>query len=348
MINILLTGGLGFIGSNTCFQLLNLLPNEYQIIVLDNLNNSKLSVLDELKQLTDISKIIFIKGDILNDSDVNKAFEYSIDCVIHFAAHKSVSQSIQNPLDYYENNISGLVSLLKKCHQKKVYKFIFSSSATVYGTSVSPLTETSNIGIGISNPYGQTKFMGEQILKDWCLAYPQFSVICLRYFNPVGAHPSGLLGEDPNDIPNNLMPYVIKVAAKNNLHTSLDEVYNYLSIFGDDYQTPDGTAQRDFIHVVDLARAHVSAYQYFVHFQDNYEVFNIGTGKPTSVLELVSTFQKINKVKIPYQIKSRRAGDMDITYCQCEKSKKNLGWEAELNIENICQDSYNYIKRKYT
>ncbi len=339
-MNILLTGGLGFIGSHTVVELVNSGNN---VIIYDNLSNSKMEVLNKLYRLCNENKITFIKGDILNLDELKQLNNYKIDTVVHFAAFKSVNESIKLPLEYYQNNITGLLNLLNYCNTMNINNFIFSSSATVYGNSISPLFEDSNIGTGISNPYGQTKYMGEQILKDFSQSQSKFNVICLRYFNPVGAHKSGLIGEDPNDIPNNLMPYVLRVAVKNNLNSNLDDIYNDLSIFGSDYDTPDGTCQRDFIHVVDLAKAHVAAVKKIGSF-DNFEVFNIGTGKGTSVLEIVESFRDINNIKLPYVMKDRRPGDNAVTFCDCQTANKMLEWKADLDISDICLDTYNFAK----
>lgn len=334
---ILCTGGLGFIGSHTVIELVN---NNYNVVILDNLSNSTLDILDKLYLLCDRNKINFIKGDILNNNDLDKVFKYNILCVIHFAAFKSVNESIEKPLKYYENNVNGTINLLKKCKEYNVSNFVFSSSATVYGNSKSPLFENSQVGIGITNPYGSSKFMIEQILKD--LNHNEFSIINLRYFNPVGAHPSGLIGENPTDIPNNLMPFVLRVAIKNNLDPDYEDVYKHLNIFGNNYDSDDGTAVRDFIHVVDLARAHVCAVNKILNTKTNYEVYNIGTGKGTSVLEIVNSFIKINKIKLPYEFQPRRQGDNDIVYCDTKKANKELNWKAELDIDDICKDTYNF------
>ena len=330
---ILCTGGLGFIGSHTVVELVNC---GYNVLILDDLSNSDVSILDKINMLCDGSKIKFIKGNILNDLD--KVFENEISCVIHFAAFKSVNESIKYPLKYYENNVSGTINLLNKCQQYNVKKFVFSSSATVYGSSKSPLNENSQIGTGITNPYGNSKYIVEQILKD----LKDLKIINLRYFNPVGAHESGLIGENPSDIPNNLMPFVLRVAIKNNLDANYDDVYKQINIFGNDYNSNDGTAVRDFIHVVDLARAHVCAVNKIFDMESNYEIYNIGTGNGTSVLEIVNTFKKINNVKLPYEFKPKREGDIDIVYCESTKANNELNWKAELNIEDICRDTYNF------
>lgn len=339
-MNILLTGGLGFIGSHTVVELVN---SNYNVTIIDNLSNSKISVLQNIYKLCDKNKITFHNGDILNNDDLNKVF-INIDTVIHFAAYKSVTESIKKSLQYYNNNISGLINILHKCKEFNVNKFIFSSSATVYGSSESPLSENSITGIGITSPYGKTKYFSEIILQDYCKSNKNFNVISLRYFNPVGAHKSGLIGEDPNDIPNNLMPFILKVAKKNNLPNNLDNLYNSLSIFGNNYETNDGTCERDFIHVVDLAKAHVKACNKIGKF-NNYETFNIGTGNPISVLQLVNSFIKINNIKLPFQFKKKREGDNPKIYCNCSKAFKMLNWKSIYKIDDICKDSYHFIKK---
>lgn len=338
-MNVLLTGGLGFIGSHTIVELVN---SNYNVTIIDNLSNSKITVLDNIYKLCDKNKITFYEGDILSNDDLNKVFNH-INIVIHFAAYKAVAESIKKPLDYYNNNINGLINLLNKCKEFNVNKFIFSSSATVYGSSESPLYENSTIGNNITSPYGKTKYFSEIILQDFCKSNKQFNVISLRYFNPVGAHKSGLIGEDPNDIPNNLMPFILKVAKKNNLKNNLNNIFNTLNIFGKNYNTDDGTCERDFIHVVDLAKAHVKSCNNIGKFK-NYETFNIGTGKPVSVLKLVETFTKINKVKLPFEFKEKREGDNTKIYCNCTKAFKMLNWKCEYDINDICIDSYNFIK----
>tara|TARA_B100000424_G_C22943408_1_gene501940 strand:- start:189 stop:1220 length:1032 start_codon:yes stop_codon:yes gene_type:complete len=337
---ILCTGGLGFIGSHTVVELVNY---GYYVLILDDLSNSEVSVLEKIELLCDISKIKFIKGNILNNQNLDLVFQNEISCVIHFAAFKSVNESIKYPLKYYENNITGTINLLNKCQEYNVKKFIFSSSATVYGSSKSPLNENSQIGIGITNPYGNSKYIVEQILKD----LKDFKIINLRYFNPVGAHKSGLIGENPSDIPNNLMPFVLRVAIKNNLDPNYDDVYKQLNIFGNDYNSNDGTAVRDFIHVVDLAKAHVCAVNKVLNMESNYEIYNIGTGNGTSVLEIVNTFKKVNNIKLPYEFKPKREGDNDIVYCETTKANNELNWKAELNIEDICKDTYNFALQKF-
>ena len=333
----LLTGGLGFIGSHTAVELSQ---QGKPIILVDNLSNSNLDVFFKIQRLATCD-VMFYQADILDTDKIQDIFtKHDIDSVIHFAAYKAVNESLQKPLEYYHNNITGLITMLNLCLKNNVNQFVFSSSATVYGSATVPFIETTPVGIGITNPYGQTKYMAETILQDVCNAYPQFQCICLRYFNPVGAHPSGLLGENPKGIPTNLMPYIIRVAAKHNNILDLVDAYHELSIFGGDYQTQDGTCIRDFIHVCDLAKAHVCSIQ---ESQGGYQVYNIGTGVGTSVLELVTTFQRVNQVQVPFTIKERRQGDRDIMYCDASKIERALGWKAEKSLEDICKDAWRFV-----
>ena len=334
----LLTGGLGFIGSHTAVELSQ---QGKPIILVDNLSNSNLDVFLKIQRLAR-SEVIFYHTDILDTEKMQEIFtKHHIDSVIHFAAYKAVNESLQKPLDYYHNNIAGVITILNLCLKNNINQFIFSSSATVYGSASAPLLETSPVGTGITNPYGQTKYMAETILQDVCNAHPQFQCTCLRYFNPVGAHPSGLLGENPNGIPTNLMPYIIRVAAKHNNIVDLGDAYRELSIFGGDYQTHDGTCIRDFIHVCDLAKAHVCSLR---KTQGGYQVYNVGTGLGTSVLDLVTTFQRVNQVKVPFTIKERRQGDIDIVYCDASKIERVLGWTPEKSLKDICKDAWNFVK----
>lgn len=333
----LLTGGLGFIGSHTAIELSQ---QGKPIILVDNLSNSNLDVFFKIRRLT-TCEVIFYQIDILDFDKMQDIFtKHDIDSVIHFAAFKSVNTSIQTPLSYYDNNVTGLINLLKLCLKNNVNKFIFSSSGSVYGNSISPLAESNTTGIGITNPYSQTKHMGEIILRDTCYANPEFSCVCLRYFNPSGAHPSGLLGENPNGIPTNLMPYILRVASKHQYDTTLDDTYKELTIFGGDYGTTDGTCVRDFVHVTDVAKAHLVALQ---KIQKGFDIYNVGTGKGSSVLTLLNTFKQINQISVPYVIKERREGDWDITYCDANKIEKELGWKAEKSLEDICKDAWNFI-----
>ena len=329
-MKILLTGGTGFIGSHTAIELIKL---GYDVEIMDNLFNSKITVLDKIEKISGV-KPKFYKVDLLDKDEMDKMFaEGKYDLVIHFAGLKAVGESVEKPLKYYENNVGGTINLLECMKKHGVKKIIFSSSATVYGDQgVSELTEDMQTGVGITNPYGETKHMIEEILKDVAEAEPEFEVTILRYFNPVGSHPSGLIGEDPNDIPNNLMPIIMKV--------STGEIEK-LRIFGDDYDTVDGTGVRDYIHVVDLAKGHVAA---VAKMKPGVSVYNLGTGKGTSVLEMVAAFEKASGKKLPYEIVERRAGDLAEIYANPSKAKKELGWEATLTIEDAMNDTINYLK----
>ena len=355
---ILVTGGLGFIGSHTVIQLLE---NNYHVLIVDNLSNSDQTVLEKIHQIVGEKRkaLMFFQTDIGNQESMESIFKnFPIKSVIHFAAYKAVAESIQNPLMYYQNNVGNTVVLLSLCMKYGVKSFLFSSSATVYGKSASPLTEDSEVGVGITNPYGTTKYFIEKILQD--LSHAQsctvsspsasapMKIVILRYFNPVGAHVSGLIGENPKGIPNNLMPFVLKVARQNNPktvdETEYDPAYEKLSVFGDDYPTRDGTAIRDYIHVTDLANAHLKGLEYSRH-EDSpiLDIFNIGTGKGSTVMELIQTFMRVNGVKLPYEIRDKRPGDLDIVFCDTEKSEKVLGWVAEKSLEEMCIDSYGFF-----
>ena len=353
---ILVTGGLGFIGSHTVIQLLE---QNYHVLIVDNLSNSELTVLENIYQIVGDNKqnaLKFFQTDIGNQESMERLFQtFSIKRVIHFAAYKAVAESIQNPLMYYQNNVGNTVVLLSLCMKYGVKSFLFSSSATVYGKSRSPLTEDSEVGMGITNPYGTTKYFIEKILQDLAHAQSHASaaapmkIVILRYFNPVGAHVSGLIGENPKGIPNNLMPFVLKVARQNNPtpaddQTSSNPAYEKLSVFGNDYPTRDGTAIRDYIHVTDLANAHLKGLEYSGR-EDSpmLDVFNIGTGKGTTVMELIQTFIRVNGVKLPYEIREKREGDLDIVFCDTEKSGKILGWVAEKSLDEMCVDSYGFL-----
>jgi hypothetical protein len=325
---ILVTGGAGYIGSHTTVELL---AAGHEVIILDDFSNSSPKVLDRLKTITG-KNIAFYEGSILNKPFLNKIFkENNIEAVIHFAAFKAVGESVKEPLKYYHNNITGTISLLEVMTENKVKNIVFSSSATVYGmNNISPLTE--DMPTSATNPYGYTKVMMEQILNDVAFADKEWSVTNLRYFNPIGAHESGLIGEAPNGVPNNIMPYITQVAVG-----KLQE----LSIFGDDYDTPDGTGVRDYIHVIDLAKGHVLA------LKDNLattgsHVYNLGAGKGYSVLDLVKTFEKENGVTIPYTIKPRRAGDIATCYANSNKAKEVLGWTAQKTLADMVRDSWRW------
>lgn len=329
-MKILLTGGTGYIGSHTAVELIE---RGYEVEILDNLFNSKITVLDDIERITGV-KPKFHEVDLLDMSAMEKVFEEGkFDLVIHFAGLKAVGESVEKPLKYYENNVGGTINLLKCMKKYDVNKIVFSSSATVYGDQgVAELTEDMQTGVGITNPYGETKHVIEEILKDVAEAEPEFEVTILRYFNPVGAHKSGLIGEDPNDIPNNLMPIIMKVSTGK---------IKELCVYGDDYDTPDGTGMRDYIHVVDLAKGHVAAIE---KMKPGVSVYNLGTGKATSVLEMVAAFEKASGKKLPYKIVGRRAGDLPKIFANPKKAKEELGWETELTIENAMDDTINYLK----
>lgn len=335
---ILVTGGIGYIGSHTLVEL----SKTYHIVVIDNLSNSSMTNVHMLEELIFPETFELIIGNVGDTTLLSNLFAtYNIYAVIHFAALKSVSESVSNPLLYYENNVGDTIQLLRVMEKHNVKRMIFSSSATVYGNQPSPLDEMSQAGMNLTNPYGKTKYMIEEILhdlKDW-------NIIVLRYFNPVGAHESGKIGENPNGIPNNLMPFIINVA-KNHYFQENNEIYDALKIFGDDYNTHDGTGVRDYIHVVDLAVAHVKALEHL----DRIGVFtyNIGTSKGTSVLELVHTFEKVNGVKVPYTFFPRRKGDVDECYCLADKAWTDLGWKSVRNIEDMCRSSWNFVLKTVT
>ena len=327
-MNILVTGGAGYIGSHTIIELIK---NNHKVIVADNLSNSSRESIARVEKITN-SQIPFYKIDVRDKKALEEIFlNNQIDAVIHFAGLKAVGESVAKPLEYYENNIDSTLVLLKTMQKFSVKKLIFSSSATVYGTpSELPLTEASRVGVGITNPYGKTKFMIEQILRDLSVADSSFEITALRYFNPIGAHDSGLIGEDPNGIPNNLLPYVSQVAIG-----KLEKV----NVFGDDYNTPDGTGVRDYIHVVDLARGHVAALE---HMKSGFSTYNLGTGVGVSVLELISAFSKACGKDIPYQITDRRAGDIASCYASSQKAEQELSWKAEKTIDDACADSWHW------
>lgn len=327
-MNILVTGGAGYIGSHT---LIELLADGHSVVVVDNLSNSSQESLRRVEQITG-STIPFYNLDVRDAEALEQVFiDHTFDAAIHFAGLKSVGQSVSNPLEYYSNNLDSTFVLLEAMKKYDVKKLVFSSSATVYGTPEElPLKETSRVGVGITNPYGQTKFMIEQILRDLSVSDDSLEITLLRYFNPVGAHKSGLIGEDPNDIPNNLLPYVSQVAVG-----KLEKV----SVFGDDYDTVDGTGVRDYIHVVDLAKGHVAALN---HSKSGTETYNLCTGKGTSVLELIAAFSNAANKDIPYQIAPRRLGDVASCYATAKKANQQIGWTAEKSIEEACEDSWRW------
>ena len=328
-MNILVTGGAGFIGSHTCLELLEL---GCGVIVIDNLCNSNPESLRRIQEISG-KTLSFYEGDIRDEALLRRIFrENEISCVIHFGGLKAVGESVTMPLEYFDNNLNSTLVLTKVMGEVGVKNLIFSSSATVYTAgSEMPLKETSPTG-GCTNPYGWTKYMTEQILHSLCVADPEWSVCLLRYFNPIGAHPSGMIGEDPRGIPNNLMPYITQVAVGRRPQ---------LNIFGNDYDTPDGTCIRDYIHVMDLAKGHVAAVAYTCA-HTGCEAFNLGTGVGYSVLDMVNTFQQVNDVKVPYEITERRAGDLPVLCADPEKSRRLLLWQAEKNLADMCRDSWNW------
>ena len=329
---ILVTGGTGFIGSHTVVELIQA---GYEVVIVDNLVNSKIDTLDAIEKITGI-RPKFYENDVCDKEALELIFsENQIDAVIHFAGLKAVGESVSKPIEYYSNNIIGTLKLVEVMREHNCNRFVFSSSATVYGmNNIAPYTE--DMPTSATNPYGQTKFMQEIMLKDIAHANPEFSVALLRYFNPIGAHESGLLGEDPNGIPNNLMPYICKVAAGK---------LPCLSVFGNDYDTPDGTGVRDYIHVVDLAQGHLCALKYI---EENKGVLtvNLGTGKGTSVLELVDAFEKASGVHVNRKMAPRRPGDIATCYASTDKARELLGWEAKKTIDDMCADSWRFISNR--
>lgn len=328
-MNVLLAGGAGYIGSHTCVELLNA---GHSVIIADNFSNSCPEAVKRVEEITEKS-IPLYEADVCDKEAVDRIFsENQIDAVIHFAGLKAVGESCEKPVEYYRNNIDSTLTLLEAMKKYGVNNFIFSSSATVYGTPKTvPLVETMPTGTP-TNPYGWTKLMMEQILTDTARANPEMSIVILRYFNPIGAHESGKIGEDPNGIPNNLMPFITQVAAGR---------LKRLGVFGDDYDTHDGTGVRDYIHVVDLAKGHVKAIDYSAEHKGT-EIFNLGTGTGYSVLDIVKAFIKVNNVEIPYDIKPRRAGDIAECYADASKAAEVLGWTAEKNLDDMCRDSWNW------
>ncbi len=330
-MKILVTGGAGYIGSHTCVELLNL---GYEVVVIDNLCNSNPESLRRVEELTGKS-VTFYEGDVRDEALLEKIFgENQISCVIHFAGLKAVGESVSLPWKYYDNNLNSTLVLTKVMEKAGVQKLIFSSSATVYtADNEMPLRESSRTG-NCTNPYGWTKYMTEQILSGLSVADPKWSICLLRYFNPIGAHKSGRIGEDPRGIPNNLMPYITQVAVGRRQE---------LSVYGNDYDTHDGTGVRDYIHVVDLAKGHVAAVKYVLE-NDGCEVFNLGTGTGYSVLDMVNTFREVNNVALPYRITERRPGDIGTCYADPAKSAEKLGWKAEKSLADMCRDSWNWQK----
>ena len=328
---VLLPGGTGYIGSHTAVELLN---SGKEIVIIDNFSNSKPEVLEKIKKITG-KDFKFYEMDYRDKEKLEKVFtENNIEAVLNFAGYKAVGESVQKPIEYYDNNINGALALLEVMKKHNVKKFIFSSSATVYGDpEVIPITEECKTG-GTTNPYGTTKLFIEQILKDTYASDNTWDICILRYFNPVGAHESGLIGEEPQGIPNNLMPYVVRVAAG---------ILPQLSVFGNDYNTPDGTGVRDYIHVVDLAKGHVLALNKLEKENKGLFIYNLGTGTGYSVLDMVKAFEKATGKEVPYKIAPRRSGDIATCYANPKKAKEELGWEATKTLEDMCRDSWNYI-----
>ena len=328
-MNVLVTGGAGYIGSHTCVELLN---EGHGVVVVDNLCNANPKSLQRVQEITG-KTLRFYEGDVRDGALLTKIFaENPIDCVIHFAGLKAVGESVAQPWRYYDNNLNSTLVLTRAMEKAGVFRLIFSSSATVYTAgSEMPLRETSPTG-GCTNPYGWTKYMTEQILSGICTADSRWSVCLLRYFNPIGAHASGRIGEDPRGIPNNLMPYITQVAVGRR---------EKLSVFGDDYPTPDGTGVRDYIHVVDLSKGHVAAVNYAAG-HTGCEVFNLGTGTGYSVLDMVKAFERANGLRLPYTIAPRRPGDIAVCYADPAKSEELLGWRAEKTLEDMCRDSWRW------
>lgn len=328
-MKILVTGGCGYIGSHTC---LSLIRNGFEVVIVDNLVNSKKEVVDKIEKISGV-RPIFYEGDVADSKIMEEIFQKEkIEAVIHLAGLKAVGESVKMPLKYYRNNIDSTLTLCEVMEKYDCKKLVFSSSATVYG-SPHKLPITEDFPLSTTNPYGSTKLYIEGILKDLHISDPSWSIAVLRYFNPIGADESGLIGEDPNDIPNNLMPYIVKVATKE---------LEILSIFGDDYETKDGTGVRDYIHVVDLADGHISAIKKVLE-EPGIDYYNLGTGTGYSVLELVETFEKVNGVKVNRKIVERRAGDIAACYADPSYAFEKLAWKANKNIEDMCKDAYNFV-----
>ncbi len=333
-MKILVTGGCGYIGSHTVVELLN---HGIETVIIDNLVNSKKEVIVKIEEITK-KKPIFYEGDVRDEELLRSIFKsHKIDAVIHFAGLKAVGESVEKPLEYYQNNLDSTLVLLGVMREFKVKRIIFSSSATVYGESkIVPIKEEYPVG-GTTNPYGTSKLMIEHILKDLAISDSEMSIVILRYFNPIGAHSSGLIGDNPNGIPNNLMPYIVKVASGD---------LPYLNVFGNDYDTIDGTGVRDYIHVVDLAVGHVKALGKIMKDKGVF-VYNLGTGRGYSVLEIVKSFEEVNKVPIPYEFKERRSGDIAECYADITKAEEELGFKAKYGIEEMVKDSWNFYVKNH-
>jgi UDP-glucose 4-epimerase len=336
MKNIVLTGGCGFIGSHTCILLLE---QNFNVHIIDNLYNSHINVIENIKKIVPHKEkhLYFHYISLLDYTELYKTFLEigSIDTVIHFAGLKAVKESVSLPTLYYDTNLVSTLNLLKVMKTVKCFRLIFSSSATVYGKMKSPLCEKTSTGMGISNPYGKTKYFIEEILKDEYKSCSSWKMIILRYFNPVGAHPSGLIGENPNGVPNNLMPYVMKVAGGE---------YSKVFIYGNNFNTSDGTGVRDYIHVMDLAEGHLKAMQY-IQKTTTLEIFNLGSGLGTSVLEMIEIMKNVSGKEIPYEFTERRKGDLDIVYCNPARANKILQWKTKRSVEDMCIDLWNYYTK---
>lgn len=330
-MNVLVTGGAGYIGSHTVVELLNA---GHEVVIVDDLSNAKLDVIDRIETICGKRPAFYQLNCTIEEHMIEVFTHHHIDSVIHFAGFKAVGESVKKPLEYYRNNLDSTMTLLEVMERFGCKKLVFSSSATVYGPNNSHPYREDMPAIQSSSPYGWTKVMIERILTDYCTAHPDFCAILLRYFNPIGAHDSGLLGDDPNGIPNNLMPYIGRVAAGQ---------LERLTIFGGDYPTPDGTCQRDYLHVVDLAVGHLKAIEYALE-NSGVEAINLGTGNGISVLELVNAFQKVNNVKLPYLIGPRRDGDLPAFWADATKAKELLNWEATHTVEDMCQSSWKFVK----
>lgn len=330
-LQVLVTGGAGYIGSHTCVELLN---KDYEVIIVDNLSNSKIESINRIKIISG-KEFVFYNADIQDKEAMMRIFSnHHIDSVIHFAGLKIVKESVEKPIKYYRNNINGTLNLCEVMNEFNVKKLVFSSSANVYGNiEIVPIKES--FPLGPTNPYGRTKLMIEDILKDLYISDDSWNITMLRYFNPIGAHESGLIGEDPNGIPSNIMPYITQVAAG---------IREKLSVFGNDYETQDGTGIRDYIHVVDLAKGHLCALKK-LDSNMGINTYNLGTGRGYSVLDLVKTFEEINCIKIPYEIVDRRTGDIAVSYADPSLAKAELGWKAEKDIVDMCRDSWNWQKK---
>ena len=332
-MKVLVTGGAGYIGSHTAVELIEA---GYETVIVDDLSNAKEDVIDRIEAITG-KRPVFYKEDCKDKEAMRKIFsENKIDAIIHFAAYKAVGESVQKPLEYYRNNLDSTLTLMEVMEEFGCKKFVFSSSATVYGPNNPYPYKEEMKAIESTSPYGWTKVMIERILTDYVTAHPDYCAVLLRYFNPIGSHPSGLLGDDPNGIPNNLMPYISRVAAG-----KLEK----LTIFGDDYPTPDGTCQRDYLHVVDLAVGHLKALEYAEN-NSGVEAFNLGTGNGVSVMELVHAFDEANDMQLPYVIGPRREGDLPAFWADAQKAKDILGWEAKYSVEDMCKSAWEFVKKQ--